>query len=124
MKHDLVSFHSEFIKQTFRKNYGSRIIFGDEKLTPLRSVPRCALTPFLCPAGLKIPFGSRNSNYAESPSARDISKIFSSSEKFPALFRSASLHSTRGIFRGRKLRIVAYVILNILITFSGTLLLP
>jgi len=26
-----------------RKNYGSRMIFGDEKLTTLRSVPRCAL---------------------------------------------------------------------------------
>ena len=26
-----------------RKNYGGRMIFGDEKLTPLRSVPRCAL---------------------------------------------------------------------------------
>jgi len=26
-----------------RKNYGGRMIFGDEKLTPLRSVPRYAL---------------------------------------------------------------------------------
>ena len=39
-------------------------------------------------------------------------QIFSISEKFPALFRSASLHSTRGIFRVKKLRKVAmlYVI--------------
>jgi len=34
-------------------------------LSPLRSEPRCALTSF----------GSANSNYAESPSARDISQI-------------------------------------------------
>jgi hypothetical protein len=27
-----------------RKNYGGRMIFGDEKLTPLRSVPHCVLT--------------------------------------------------------------------------------
>lgn len=30
-------------KRNIRKNYGSRMIFGDEKLTPLRFVPRCTL---------------------------------------------------------------------------------
>ena len=33
-----------------RKNYGGRMIFGDEKLTPLRSVPHCVLGR-LAPSG-------------------------------------------------------------------------
>ena len=44
-KRDTPQRHSsiEMDSNRVRKNYGGRMIFGDEKLTPLRSVPRCAL---------------------------------------------------------------------------------
>ena len=54
-----------------RKNYGGRMIFGDEKLTPLRSVPRCALGRF-------APSGRLTGGYAVRGSARPSSKLLPS----------------------------------------------
>ena len=43
MEHPLKERLEDMNDTGVRKNYGGRMIFGDEKLTSLRSVPRCAL---------------------------------------------------------------------------------
>jgi len=58
-----------------RKNYGGRMIFGDEKLTPLRSVPRCALGRF-------APSGRLTGGYAVRGSARPSPKSFAIVQDF------------------------------------------
>ena len=78
----LVSLCSCSNPQFISENSGSPYLLGAEKTLSLRLKPRCALTSFLCPAGLKIPFGSANRGLQEFYSARKIPKCQSRSQKF------------------------------------------
>ena len=66
-------------KDGVRKNYGSRMISGDEKLTSLRSVPRCALafgsdrlTRGYGATGVAPPFGPNSPYRANFPYPLDV----------------------------------------------------